>query len=91
MTRRGIRSTIAEDERVDLYPSEERNPGLRVEIDRFNQVIYANINNGAYKAGFGQPAGLELPSKNISQLYKTWRKRWLSTAAIPHGGQFNRG
>ena len=62
-------STIAADERVDLYPSEERNPGLRVEIDRLNQVIYANINNGAYKAGF---------SAN-QQVYEIAFKKYFST------------
>jgi putative glutathione S-transferase len=35
------------DERVDLYPAP-----LRDEIDRINQFIYDNINNGVYRCGF---------------------------------------
>ena len=62
-------STIPADDRVNLYPSEERNPGLRVEIDRLNQVIYASINNGAYKAGF---------SAN-QQVYEIAFKKYFST------------
>src|SRR5579884_2400797 len=33
--------------RTDYYPEE-----LRAEIDRINNFIYANINNGVYRAGF---------------------------------------
>jgi len=32
---------------VDLYPA-----GLRAEIDAVNQVVYEDVNNGVYKAGF---------------------------------------
>jgi putative glutathione S-transferase len=32
---------------IDLYPEE-----LRAEIDRINERIYENVNNGVYKAGF---------------------------------------
>jgi len=35
------------DVRTDYYP-----PELRAEIDRINNFIYANINNGVYRAGF---------------------------------------
>jgi putative glutathione S-transferase len=35
------------DDRVDLYPAP-----LRIEIDRINQFIYDNINNGVYRCGF---------------------------------------
>ena len=35
------------DVRSDYYPAE-----LRVEIDRINDVIYPNVNNGVYRAGF---------------------------------------
>lgn len=33
--------------RLDLYP-----PGLRVDIDRLNDQIYSELNNGVYRAGF---------------------------------------
>jgi putative glutathione S-transferase len=33
--------------RTDYYP-----PELRAEIDRINELVYANINNGVYRAGF---------------------------------------
>ena len=42
-------STLSEDDRPDLYPDA---PDLRAEIDRLNTLVYAAINNGAYKAGF---------------------------------------
>jgi putative glutathione S-transferase len=45
-------STIPQGQRPDLYPSGEENQALRDEIDQLNTQIYANINNGAYKAGF---------------------------------------
>ena len=32
---------------VDLYP-----PELREEIDRINDLVYAEVNNGVYRAGF---------------------------------------
>jgi len=35
------------DVRSDYYPAE-----LRAEIDRINDVIYPNVNNGVYRAGF---------------------------------------
>ena len=31
----------------DYYPAEQR-----AEIDRINEVVYANVNNGVYRAGF---------------------------------------
>src|SRR6478752_9960371 len=33
--------------RADYYPE-----NLRAEIDRFNEIIYPNINNGVYRSGF---------------------------------------
>jgi putative glutathione S-transferase len=45
-------STIAGDQRQDLYPSGDENLELRQEIDALNDQIYVGINNGAYKAGF---------------------------------------
>jgi glutathionyl-hydroquinone reductase len=43
---------IAGDD-TDFYPA-----SLRAEIDRINQVVYANVNNGVYRCGFArsQPA-----------------------------------
>jgi putative glutathione S-transferase len=35
------------NERTDYYP-----PALRFEIDGVNDLVYANINNGVYRAGF---------------------------------------
>lgn len=37
------------DASVDLYPEP-----LRAEIDRLNDLIYANVNNGVYRAGFAR-------------------------------------
>ena len=41
------------DVRTDYYPAE-----LRGEIDRVNELVYPNVNNGVYRAGFatGQAA-----------------------------------
>ncbi len=45
-------SSLADGERPDLYPQGDENQKMRAEIDRLNNQIYVNINNGAYKAGF---------------------------------------
>jgi glutathionyl-hydroquinone reductase len=37
------------DVRADYYP-----PDLRDEIDRINQFVYENVNNGVYRAGFAR-------------------------------------
>ncbi len=42
-------SSRGNDERPVLYPDD---PAIRTEIDELNELIYVNINNGAYKAGF---------------------------------------
>lgn len=43
-------SSLSDIDRPDLYP--DGNVSLRKEIDKLNDQIYVNINNGAYKAGF---------------------------------------
>ena len=45
-------SYLSDEDRLDLYPGGDRNALLRDEIDKLNDQIYVNINNGAYKAGF---------------------------------------
>lgn len=45
-------SSMTDAERPDLYPKGDSNAAVRDEIDRFNDLIFATINNGAYKAGF---------------------------------------
>lgn len=45
-------STLPDGERPDLYPMDEGLAALRADIDALNDLIYVNINNGAYKAGF---------------------------------------
>jgi putative glutathione S-transferase len=41
-------NAIAGDD-VDFYP-----PALRAEIDRINETVYANVNNGVYRCGFAR-------------------------------------
>jgi putative glutathione S-transferase len=41
-------AAIAGDD-TDYYP-----PPLRAEIDRINDLVYANVNNGAYRCGFAR-------------------------------------
>ena len=45
-------SSLSDEVRADLYPLGDDQSELRSEIDTLNDQIYANINNGAYKAGF---------------------------------------
>ncbi|NND90184.1 MAG: glutathione S-transferase [Granulosicoccus sp.] len=63
-------SSIAGADRVDLYPADIT---VREEIDSLNEVIYTNINNGAYKAGFSSDqsvyaAAFEAYFDTLSQL-----------------------
>ena len=37
---------------TDYYPQP-----LRAEIDRINEQVYANVNNGVYRCGFARIAG----------------------------------
>lgn len=45
-------SSIAQSQRIDLYPEGEQYADLRSAIDGLNDQIYNGINNGAYKVGF---------------------------------------
>jgi len=45
-------SSISDAHRPDLYPSGDGNGSIRDQIDKLNTLVYVNINNGAYKAGF---------------------------------------
>ena len=49
---RSLGSSLSDGERPDLYPQEEEHADLRADIDALNELVYVNINNGAYKAGF---------------------------------------
>ena len=40
------------NESTDYYP-----PELRSEIDAVNDLVYPNVNNGVYRAGFATDAG----------------------------------
>lgn len=49
------------DVRTDYYP-----PHLRAEIDRLNDLIYPNVNNGVYRAGFAtSQAAYEEAFRNV--------------------------
>jgi putative glutathione S-transferase len=69
--------------RTDYYPKE-----LRAEIDRLNDLVYPNINNGVYRAGFATSQGAyEQAFRNlfdaldeIEQILDN--KRYLTGAAI---------
>ncbi len=45
-------SSMSDADRPDIYPLGDDQATLRAKIDELNDLIYANINNGAYKAGF---------------------------------------
>jgi putative glutathione S-transferase len=46
---KALGSTLTDQIRPNFYPHENN---IREEIDDLNKLIYVNINNGAYKAGF---------------------------------------
>lgn len=45
-------STLSPCQRPDLYPAGDEHAALRSDIGAVNELVYVNINNGAYKAGF---------------------------------------
>jgi glutathionyl-hydroquinone reductase len=69
--------------RTDFYPKE-----LRAEIDRINDLVYANINNGVYRAGFAtSQAAYEQAFRNLfdtlDEIEQTLsRKRFLTGSSI---------
>lgn len=50
--------------KLDFYPQE-----LREDIDRINQEVYHNVNNGVYKAGFATKQ--EIYEEEVRKLFKT--------------------
>lgn len=62
MFNREFRDVVPET--VDYYPEE-----LRADIDAINDVVYENINNGVYRAGFAK----------TQQAYDEWVDRLFST------------
>ena len=48
----------------DFYPEE-----LRDEIDKINDIVYENVNNGVYKAGFA--TSQEVYEKEVKNIFKT--------------------
>jgi putative glutathione S-transferase len=48
----GLGSSVCDADRPDLYPQGNGDARIRQEIDKVNDQVYVNINNGAYKAGF---------------------------------------
>ncbi|MGB6538692.1 MAG: glutathione S-transferase family protein [Xanthobacteraceae bacterium] len=47
--------------KTDYYP-----PALRAEIDRINEFVYTNVNNGVYRAGFAtSQAAYEEAARNV--------------------------
>ena len=88
------------NEHTDYYPE-----SLRAEIDRINDMVYPNINNGVYRAGFatGQDA-YELAFRNLFDTLDELeqildRQRYLvgnrdhrsRLAAVLHADPFRRG
>jgi len=45
-------SSMSDADRPNLYPEGNENGSIRDQVDKLNTLIYVNINNGAYKAGF---------------------------------------
>ena len=94
------RSTLLTNERTDYYP-----PDLRSEIDAVNDLVYANVNNGVYRAGFATvQAAYEEAFRNVfatlddlerrlsRQRYRRGRAPDRGRlAAVPHAHPLRRG
>ncbi len=60
----------------DLYPEH-----LRTEIDAINRVIYEDVNNGVYKAGFAVTQSLmSKPSRRCLRVSIGWRSAYRRSA-----------
>src|SRR6516225_2397638 len=75
--------------RTDYYP-----PALREEIDRVNALVYENVNNGVYRAGFAtaQEAYEEAfhavfgALDELSGGFRASATSWAQTSPRPTGG-----
>lgn len=77
-------SSLADAARPDLYPLGEENARLREEIDTLNELVYVNINNGAYKAGFSSDQ--EVYAEAFANYFKALNEleAWLSADNRPY-------
>ncbi|KAH8952369.1 hypothetical protein BDL97_09G081400 [Sphagnum fallax] len=55
---------LARNPGLDLAP-----PHLKADIDRWNQIIYSNVNNGVYRCGFAQ--GQSAYNSAVESLFET--------------------
>ena len=80
------RSTALTNERTDYYP-----PDLRSEIDAVNDLVYPNVNNGVYRAGFATvQAAYEEAFRNVFSALDDLERR-LVAAALRRGRPHDRG
>lgn len=77
-------SSLADAARPDLHPLGEENARLREEIDTLNELVYVNINNGAYKAGFSSDQ--EVYAEAFANYFKALNEleAWLSADNRPY-------
>ena len=71
------------DVRTDYYPAE-----LRSEIDRINDIVYATVNNGVYRAGFATTqAAYEEAARALVRDTRSTRRTRCRGSAILSGGR----